>query len=350
MSSLYSETAPTLLRRQFFSIDVAKFVCALLVIIIHTSPFSGTSDILDFYLSDVIARVAVPLFFAISGYFFFNSLSYKNGKIVNCSSNRKRLFRYLKRIGTIYVGFALFYIILQLPDWYRTGWWGMTALKDSLVAFFFSGSYYHLWYLLALIYALPLAYLFFSCVSTRYCGVVIPVLWAFECLLYSYDWIGLTASPALNWLTSHFPIVFDAVFRAIPLLGIGIAEAIYPFQHINRTRCYAALSVAACIAEASVLHFCTPNNERYSYLIFTPVMAYFVLQMLLQMTTKEHPVLGKQLRNSSLLIYCIHPFFIDIFTSAGVTSPILLWLLVTTLSIVVSLLWAISRINKQKAT
>lgn len=349
MLNPHTETERADLHMQFFQIDVAKFICALLIITIHTRPFSGISGLLDFYLSDAISRVAVPLFFAISGYFFFRSLCYENGKIVNCTSNRKRLLKYLKRFGLLYVGFALFYTILQLPGWYRAGWWGMTAVKDSFLAFFFRGSYYHLWYLLALVYALPLAYLLFSYVSIRYCAIIISVLWCIECLLYSYNWISLTASSSLNWLTNHFPIVFDAVFRAIPLLGVGIVAMRYPFRHKNQTVFCATFSIIAYIAEASILHFCTPNGERYSYLIFTPVMAYFVLQMLLLIPVKERPILGKILRNSSLLIYCIHPFFIEIFTAAGVTSPPLMWFLVTACSILASVLWAISRINKQRA-
>lgn len=84
--------------KYFFSLDVAKFICALLVIIIHTRPFSVLSDIIDFYLVDVIARIAVPLFFAISGYLFFYGLHFQDGKIVNCAENRTKLFMYLKRI------------------------------------------------------------------------------------------------------------------------------------------------------------------------------------------------------------------------------------------------------------
>lgn len=65
-----------------FSLDVAKFVCALLVIIIHTRPFTGLSDVIDFYLVDVIARIAVPLFFAISGYFFSMVCAIKTEKFL----------------------------------------------------------------------------------------------------------------------------------------------------------------------------------------------------------------------------------------------------------------------------
>lgn len=46
----------------YTNLDVAKFVCALLVVFIHTDPLRGVSEIAGFYLKDVLARVAVPLF------------------------------------------------------------------------------------------------------------------------------------------------------------------------------------------------------------------------------------------------------------------------------------------------
>ena len=48
------------------NLDLAKFVCALLVVVIHTSPLENTAELAHFYLNNVFARVAVPLFFAAS--------------------------------------------------------------------------------------------------------------------------------------------------------------------------------------------------------------------------------------------------------------------------------------------
>lgn len=271
-------------RKYCFSLDVAKFVCALLVIIIHTRPFKNLSDIIDFYLVDVIARIAVPLFFAISGYLFFNNLRYQDGKISNCAENRAKLFKYLKRIVLLYVGWSIVYILVQLPQWYQSGWWGKVLLKDCAASFLFSGSYYHLWYLLALIYALPLLYFLLSLVSVRHLRIIISVLWLVECLLYSYDWIGIDRIAVLSWLTGHFPVIFDAVFRAIPLLGIGILCMESNAKQPKNTYFCLTLSIIACATEASILHFCTANSDRYSYILFTPIMTYFLLQMLLGIT------------------------------------------------------------------
>ena len=185
-STLYTDNQSTS-AKHIFSLDAAKFICALLVIIIHTRPFSKLFDIIDFYLVDVIARLAVPLFFAISGYLFFRGLRYQDGKLSNCSENRSKLFQYLKRIVVIYIGWSVVYALFQLPQWYQSGWWGKQLIKDYAASFLLSGSYYHLWYLLAMIYALPCLYLLLTVVSVRKLRMILPVLWLVECLLYSYS-------------------------------------------------------------------------------------------------------------------------------------------------------------------
>lgn len=330
-----------------FTLDITKFVCALLVIVIHTRPFAGYSDILDFYTVNVIARIAVPLFYAISGYLFFGKLRYQDGKIAKCVENRTILLKYLKRIAFIYVSWSFVYIIFQLPQWYKTGWWGKTLVKDCLASFLFNGSYYHLWYLLALLYGLPVLYLLLSFFSARNVRFLLPILWLIECLLYSYSWIGIDRIPVLSWLTGHFPIIFDAVFRAIPLLGVGLL-CIENTKRPPKLYFYTLLSIFACVTEASILHFCTTNDGKYSYIFFTPVVAYFVLSSLLCLKKSGNTWLGGLCRKSSLVIYCLHPLILQSFKYLGINSEILLWILVTLLSVFIAILWVVAKARVQR--
>lgn len=336
--------------KYYFSLDIAKFVCALLIIAIHTRPFSECSDIIDFYFVDVIARIAVPLFFAISGYLFFGVLLYEDGKIANCAENRAKLLKYLKRIVIIYFGWSVVYFILQLTQWYHTGWWGKALIKDCIVSFFFNGLYYHLWYLLASIYAVPLLYIILSLIPAEKLRILIPVLWIGECLLYSYDWIGIDHIPELAWLTEHFPILFDAVFRALPLLGIGILCMECSTKQPRKPGFFAALSILLCAIEASILHFCTTNSGKYSYILFTPVMTFFILHALLCITKSGNPWMGALCRKSSVVIYCVHPLVLQLFELMGVEFRFLLWMLVTITSAFIAVAWVTTekRIQKRK--
>ena len=50
-------------------LDLCRLAAALLVITIHTAPLSDVSAGADFFLTRILARVAVPYFFMLTGYF-----------------------------------------------------------------------------------------------------------------------------------------------------------------------------------------------------------------------------------------------------------------------------------------
>lgn len=240
------------------------------------------------------------------------------------------------------------YALFQLPQWYQGGWWGKQLIKDYAASFLLSGSYYHLWYLLALIYALPCLYLLLTVVSVRKLRMILPVLWLVECLLYSYSWIGIDSIPALAWLNGHFSIIFDAVFRAIPLLGVGILCIEDQEKLFQRLPLCTVFSVFICAAEASILHFCTANSGRYSYILFTPVMTYFLLRRLLSSQKSGSSRVGTLCRKSSLVIYCLHPLILGILKLLGVESAMLLWILVTLITVFLALFWVIAKTRMQE--
>ncbi len=56
------------------AVDCAKLICALLILAIHTAPFRSFSQEGNSVFICLIARLAVPTFFTISGFFFGNKL------------------------------------------------------------------------------------------------------------------------------------------------------------------------------------------------------------------------------------------------------------------------------------
>ena len=57
------------------SIDLFRYLCAILVVIIH-SPFWRDWGNFGIFIGDVFTRIAVPFFFATSGYFYIKKLIY----------------------------------------------------------------------------------------------------------------------------------------------------------------------------------------------------------------------------------------------------------------------------------
>lgn len=328
-----------IVRSSYSNLDFAKFICALLVIIIHTDPLGNISELADFYLNNVIARVAVPVFFAISGFLFCRGLTFENGRIARTAENRSRLIRTTKKNSLLYAAWSLAYLVIVLPEWYQTGWWGISAVKDWLHSFLLIGGYFHLWFLLALILAIPALYLLLSLVPLSRVWLIAGALWILECLTYSYAWIGVERIPLVAFIGSKMPVVFDSMLRALPLLSIG---AVLSQKHSRSAGVPAVLGAfLLCAAEASALYFFSPNEAYYSYLFATPLLAYTALDML---------VFGKQiaiskkwqfrLRDMCLLIYCLHPMICHVCQQWNIPAGIPYWLTVTVLSVGIAYLWS----------
>ena len=327
------------------NLDIAKFVMAFLVILIHARPFAETAPAADFLISDVVARVAVPLYFAISGFLLFRKLEYENGKVKWCAANRMRLVRYLKRIGLTYIIWSGVYIVWQFPYWYQIGWWGMQAIKDCVASLFFSGCYYHTWFLLSLIYGVPLLFGVLLVCPKKKLPLVIAAGWLVECLTYSYTWVAPELLQPVGRLMDKTPIVIDTVFRALPLLGVGVMLSDRASGYRNKASGVLCLvAMIACAAEATILKIFSPNQSNFEYLIFTPFVAYLLLRCLLESRHLKLPTAAATvLREASLIIYCLHPIIIEILARSGMKTGVYLSLTVMALSAATSVGWVMLR-------
>lgn len=110
-------------------LDYFRVILALLVITPHAQPLFSEDSLVGWLISNGIARVAVPCFFIISGYFLQLKLK-----------DNKALKKYLSHILVIYIVWSLIY----LPTYYSS------IEPRSFITFALMG-YYHLWFLPALI-------------------------------------------------------------------------------------------------------------------------------------------------------------------------------------------------------
>ena len=115
-------------------LDDFRLLAALLVVTIHTSPLSTYHETADFLLTRVFARVAVPFFFMVTGYFL-------------AKDGWRGTQRFWKRTLLLYGAAIVLYIPLNIYMRYMGAfsWYG---LARSLL---FDGTLYHLWYFPALL-------------------------------------------------------------------------------------------------------------------------------------------------------------------------------------------------------
>ena len=124
----------------YAGIDYFRIVAAVMVIAIHTAPFSGVSKDFDFLLTYCAGRVAVPFFFMTTGYFVLGSWR-KSGN--NAGS---KVLRSIKKTLFLYA----VSIVLYLPVNFYSG--GLPESAGEFIRMLiFDGTFYHLWYFPAVI-------------------------------------------------------------------------------------------------------------------------------------------------------------------------------------------------------
>ncbi len=175
-------------------LDRFRPVAVLLVIAIHTGPLLSISPWVNDLLTDSLARLAVPFFFTVSGWFLLPKVR---------QQGMAALTPFVKKGLLLYGLSTLIYLPVRI---YSGGWEGLTAW-DILRDLIFDGTFYHLWYLPASLLGGGLAALLVQALP-RLAGPVCGLLYLLGLLGDSY--YGLAA--ALPPLRACYDVLFTYCF------------------------------------------------------------------------------------------------------------------------------------------
>lgn len=273
------------------ALDQARFAAALLVVAIHTSPLMSLSPDADFFLTRILARLAVPLFFMASGYFL--------GK-----SGWARLPHFLRKTALYYAAALVLYLPLNL---YQGGW---VSLGDGLRALFFDGTLYHLWYFPAVLLG--------ACIAAGLARLGLHPALALAGTLYLFGLLGdsyyglavrLGLEPLFSTMFQVFSYTRNGLFFAPLFLLLGAAGRQFSTR-IAGAGCIAAF--AAMTAEGFALHRLGLQRHDSMYL-FLPLCMVFLFSLLLRADSGQNV----RLRRMSMLVYLLHPWWIVLVRGAA---------------------------------
>ena len=198
--------------------DLFKYICAIAVIAIHTSPFSTINEGLDFFVVQILARLAVPFFAVCSGYFALGRLRDEN---ISSPESRGAFLQQWKKLILLYAVWTLLYLFLSIPRWIEIGWFSAWAFVDYGIAAVRSGSHYHLWYFLSLIYVWPLFYFCLRKIKRSYWIPGSIVLYLVEVVYYCYKIFLPEIVTKTFTVLSIWEGLTTGVFRLLPFLLMG---------------------------------------------------------------------------------------------------------------------------------
>lgn len=296
------------------TIDICKMICALLVVSIHIRPFESFSKTLNFLEGDIIARVAVPFFYASASFFLFEKIIFsEKGKIVKCQENNSILLKYLSRIILLYIIWSGIYLFWQIPYWNSIGWTGVGAIIDYIVSFFVRGSVYHFWYFVSLIYGSIILYKLLQILGIIKTFYISTFLYLLKSLIYGYSWLKIPGIEMAEKIWNMFSGVFDGVCLALPFMVVGMlaSQKNSIYLKISRYRKLGGvISFCGLVIEASLLYLFGGNNGKYSYIIFTFPLCIFLFSCVLEKKMNIGINYSRRIRKYSTLVFCVHPLVI----------------------------------------
>lgn len=290
--------------KRYSGLDGLKIICAFFVVCIHTS--FGNPTFNDIFTG--VARIAVPVFIIITGFFYEHNLS------------KERRLKQIKKIALITLYASIFYLIFGVVFAYFTKGqnpieffksintvksWGRFLLTNVPLSGF------HLWYLFALLYVLLIAFLFKKQLSNKILVIIISVLLTVNVL------VGEFGTLLLDWETNLY-ITRNFLFCGIPLFCIGIYLSRKTNNKIKfwgskiSIVCFILLSVVEsliCIFNKKIIF----NGDCHISTIFLGISVFIMAAQKTNENSKFLNILGDLGKKYSLMIYIIHPMFREIF-------------------------------------
>lgn len=272
------------------SIDILKFICAVLVIFIHTN-----SAHLSFVLP--LTRCAVPCFFMISGY-----LLYKEGGI-----GTERIKRNLKHIAKITFWATLLFICWTEYVYINNG--GYLPSSNQMIGWVVLNECpfgFHLWYLYAYLYVLIIVLVIDKHKLWRWLFLSIPLLLLTDLAFGKYS---------LVVFNKEFPYIFvrNFLFVGLPYFALGALLKAKQIPCMANKSFMLMVGViifyATSLLEKHILITIDkcPTREHY---ISTTFLAICLFGLFLSIKVEKPNLMAKIGEKDSLYIYLLHPIFI----------------------------------------
>lgn len=281
---------------RYTSLDKLKCICAFLIVCIH-APYPG--KIGEYFIS--LTRIAVPVFFMISGFFYSKN---------NRNTQISKVFKLLIISNVIYL---LWGCLLAMLRGELSLYLSNIFTGKNILSFLFLNETHisaHLWYLGALLYVLIIEKYLSNIQKEAILIYLSPFLLIMDLLLGKYS---------LVFFGKEFPYIFvrNWLFVGLPFFSIGVfirnhyQQIKQKFSSRSLGICFILLFSATTILERMLLEHFEKNAVRDQYLstIFLSISIFIYFLLFVSKGENCISAIGK---NEATWIYILHPLLISI--------------------------------------
>ncbi|NLW78683.1 MAG: serine racemase VanT catalytic subunit [Ruminococcaceae bacterium] len=296
-------------KQGYSGIDRFRIVAALLVVAVHTWPLVSLGVLPDFIFTRVIARIGVPFFLAVSGFFLLAPYA------ESPKASPAPVGRFVRKTAIVYGLAILLYIPVNI---YAGHWDGLRSVGDVLKMVLVDGTMYHLWYLPAAILGAVLVWLLLRYVGLKGATIIAAALYIIG--LFGDSYFGFVGQ--VPWVNAAYQGIYtvsdftrNGLFYAPIFLLVG-AWAVRR-QALPRKTAFIGFGAALVMMVAEGLVLFAAGTQRHdSMYILLPVCIFFLMVWLASFRGAS----SKALRDISLVVYVIHPWVIVLLR--GVATPL----------------------------
>ncbi len=301
--------------KQYKSLDFAKFICAILIIVLHTAPFADYSSLLNFGFRNIITVIAVPFFFLTSGFLAFKKIDSLDGE-----KKKTYVFSYLKRLVVMYLIWTAVYFVFVAIKWSREAF-SIYSVLEYIKDFFFEGSYSTIWFLPALFAATLVVYLLHKKFSYR-------TIFAIACVIYLFtlggsSYYGLvTKVPAVDAVYDLYYSFFDSIKNGVCFgmifvsMGAMVSEREEKItQKTTALRAFVPVAVFAVLLaiEEFLVAYLRWNDKGVDTVVMLVPFTYFFVRFLLVWEIKISDRACVAMRKYSILMFLTQRIPLSIF-------------------------------------
>lgn len=306
--------------------DLLKIILAFMIIVLHCNilppPFKA------------ILRVAVPLFFMMTSYFFFNRV-----KNLDKASTEKSLVKYISRNAMLY----LFWFLILFPIAYSSHIsWHSGYLFDNYLhfwkSFLFTGLFPASWFIPAAVIGMIIVYELSKFMSNVFL-LLVGFLCYFLCLAdSSYYYLfedNVLIKNILNVCHFFFGSCYLSFIQSIVWIVLGKILAESPMSCRLNHRIYFGLSVIMLTAESLLVKKLYLFHDDACYLSLLPICLFlFVIIGESSISVKYN----EMVRRISIILYCVHLSIINVLRDFSLLNNYQILFVTILLSLFISML------------
>lgn len=277
--------------------DVGRIIAAILVIAIHCMPSYNPKNAYVFVLGNIIARLAVPYFFVVAGYF----LAFKD---VNDTVVIKS---YVKRLIKLYIIWSLIYLPANIYIWIENEN-TLLGVLDYIKDFIFIGSFIQFWYFPAIIFSVIAVHFLLKKFKDTTIILISTIIYIIGLFGDTYYGVISATSPlkkVYDIYLSFFETTRNGLFFGLLFVAIGVyIKKNNKKMSMKKSTLGLVFSLVGLFMEAYFISYLGVALDYNIYLFAVPTIFFLVLW--LQDITLPNRNIYLRIRKMSVLIFGVH--------------------------------------------